>query len=491
MSSEKLLEVKGLKTRFKIGNEWATAVNGIDFDIFKGETLGIVGESGSGKSVSVLSLIQLIPNPPGEVSEGSIKFKDELLFDGHDLDGINKLPEFKYFPELTGPKRSWLTRLFFLGWIALHITLPIPGIIAFIISFIADIVITSHVFLKSPKKEAYNNFRENLYQKMREYRGREIAMIFQEPMTSLNPVFTIGLQVTEAIYPKTLLEYFKDGVLSIASTLKDVPSPLRMKLSFVVGSILVIISQLIFGWTFYWKDVALAFLFGTLFPTMVAYTVLGMKGLISKEYQKHFEDLFSEATDLLRRVGIPDPEKRMEEYPHQFSGGMRQRVMIAMALAKNPSLLIADEPTTALDVTIQAQILDLMLELKEQNRDAAVVLITHDMAVVAETCDRIIVMYGGMIQEVAHVESLFENPLHPYTKGLLNSIPHPDEENPAERLETIKGMVPNILDMPIGCKFCTRCNLVEDRCHTEEPELLEMADGHFVRCHVVADGATV
>ncbi|MBT7043358.1 MAG: ABC transporter ATP-binding protein [Candidatus Marinimicrobia bacterium] len=490
MSSEKLLEVKGLKTRFKIGNEWATAVNGIDFDIFKGETLGIVGESGSGKSVSVLSLIQLIPNPPGEVSEGSIKFKDELLFDGHDLDGINKLPEFKYFPELTGPKRPWLTRLFFLGWIALHITLPIPGIIAFIISFIADIVITSHVFLKSPKKEAYNNFRENLYQKMREYRGREIAMIFQEPMTSLNPVFTIGLQVTEAIYPKTLLEYFKDGVLSIASTLKDVPSPLRMKLSFVVGSILVIISQLIFGWTFYWKDVALAFLLGTLFPTMVAYTVLGIKGLISREYQKHFEDLFSEATDLLRRVGIPDPEKRMHEYPHQFSGGMRQRVMIAMALAKNPSLLIADEPTTALDVTIQAQILDLMLELKDENQDAAVVLITHDMAVVAETCDRVIVMYGGMIQEVSGIESLFENPLHPYTKGLLNSIPHPDEHNPAERLETIKGMVPNILDMPVGCKFCTRCDLVEDRCHTEEPELVEMADGHFVRCHVVADGAT-
>ena len=491
MSREKLMELKGLKTRFKIGNEWATAVNGIDFDIFKGETLGIVGESGSGKSVSVLSLIQLIPNPPGEVSEGIIKFKDELLFDGNDLDGINNLPEFKYFPELTGGKRSWVTRLFFLGWIALHIALPISGILAFIVSFIADIVITSHVFFKSPKKEAYNKFRENLYQKMQKYRGREIAMIFQEPMTSLNPVFTIGLQVTEAFYPKTLIEYFKDGVLSLASTISDVPQTLRVKLSITMGILIVLFSQLIIGWSFYLKDVALTLLLGTMFPTLVAYTVLGMKGLISQEYQRHFEKLFSQGTNLLRRVGIPDPEKRMHEYPHQFSGGMRQRVMIAMALAKKPSLLIADEPTTALDVTIQAQILDLMLELKDQNQDAAVVLITHDMAVVAETCDRVIVMYGGMIQEVADVEALFENPTHPYTKGLLNSIPHPDEENPAERLETIKGIVPNILDMPVGCKFCTRCDLVEDRCHTEEPALLAIADGHFVRCHVVADGAKV
>ena len=323
---------------------------------------------------------------------------------------------------------------------------------------------------------------------MRDYRGREIAMIFQEPMTSLNPVFTIGLQVTEAIYPKTLLEYIKDGVLSMASSITDVPKQLRMKISVIVGFVLVIISQLILGWTFYLNDLSLALLLGATFPTMVAYLVLGIKGLISHEYQKSSEELFSEATDLLRRVGIPDPEKRMHEYPHQFSGGMRQRVMIAMALAKNPSLLIADEPTTALDVTIQAQILDLMFELKEQKQDAAVVLITHDMAVVAETCDRVIVMYGGMIQEVADVESLFETPLHPYTKGLLNSIPHPDENNPAERLETIKGMVPNILDMPIGCKFCTRCDLVEDRCHTDEPELVEMAEGHFVRCHIVADG---
>ncbi|HIF82400.1 MAG TPA: ATP-binding cassette domain-containing protein [Candidatus Marinimicrobia bacterium] len=491
MNQEKLLEVKGLKTRFKIGEQWATAVNGIDFDIFKGETLGIVGESGSGKSVSVLSLMQLVPNPPGEVSEGTIKFKDVLLFDGKDLERIKQIPEHQYFKSLKGNLRSWAARAFFIGWIVLHILLPLSGVFPFLVSFLANIIITSHLFFSSPQKDAYTDFRDRLYQKMGKYRGREIAMIFQEPMTSLNPVFTIGLQVMESIKPKTLFQYFKDGILSVASTINEVPVGLRVRLSLTMGTVLVLFSQLVFGWSFFWKDVALFFMIGTIVPSLVAYLILGLRELVSEEYKGDYETLFLKGADLLRRVGIPDPEKRMHEYPHQFSGGMRQRVMIAMALAKNPSLLIADEPTTALDVTIQAQILDLMLELKDQNQDAAVVLITHDMAVVAETCDRVIVMYGGMIQEVAHVESLFENSLHPYTKGLLNSIPHPDENNPAERLETISGMVPNILDMPVGCKFCTRCDLVEDRCHTEEPELLEMSEGHFVRCHVVEDGETV
>ncbi len=209
--------------------------------------------------------------------------------------------------------------------------------------------------------------------------------------------------------------------------------------------------------------------------------------MISEGVKIRHQELFDEAVRLLNTVGIPDAERRMGDYPHQFSGGMRQRVMIAMALAKNPSLLIADEPTTALDVTIQAQILDLMLDLQKHNTEAAVVLITHDLAVVAETCERVIVMYGGVIQEVAEVNDLFGKPLHPYTLGLLGSIPRPDKNSKRERLETIPGMVPNILDLPVGCKFCTRCTVKLDKCDTEEPPLQEITPGHFVRCWVTQE----
>jgi oligopeptide/dipeptide ABC transporter ATP-binding protein len=195
----------------------------------------------------------------------------------------------------------------------------------------------------------------------------------------------------------------------------------------------------------------------------------------------------SKAIEMLEFVGIPDALKRVEDYPHQFSGGMRQRAMIAMALACNPSLLIADEPTTALDVTIQAQILELMLEMKRRRREAAVMLITHDLAVVAETCERVIVMYGGAIQEVATAQELFANPSHPYTQGLLRSLPRPDRERQA-RLSTIKGMVPSILDMPKGCKYCTRCDEVFERCEREEPELRDIGGGHLLRCHLLEEG---
>jgi peptide/nickel transport system ATP-binding protein len=240
------------------------------------------------------------------------------------------------------------------------------------------------------------------YEDMRKYRGKDIAMIFQEPMTSLNPVFKIGMQLNEVIMQH-----------------QDVDKP----------------------------------------------------------------EATLRSLEMLKQVGIPDPVISMKDYPHQLSGGMRQRVMIAMALLNNPALLIADEPTTALDVTIQAQILELMLKLKTNRKEAAIMLITHDLAVVAETCERVIVMYGGKIQEEAEVVELFNQPLHPYTIGLLNSLPRPDKQK-QDRLQAIRGTVPPIMDMPKGCKFCTRCNDKMEICETNEPELKEIKPNHKVRCHL-------
>ena len=246
------------------------------------------------------------------------------------------------------------------------------------------------------------NLLELSYEDMRNIRGKDIAMIFQEPMTSLNPVLKIKTQMNEI-----LIQHEK---------------------------------------------------------------------LSKKEASKR-------SIEMLAAVGIPNPKQRMEEYPHQFSGGMRQRVMIAMALQCNPTLLIADEPTTALDVTIQAQILDLMLELKEKRKEAAILLITHDLAVVAETCDRVIVMYGGKVQEIAEINELFENPLHPYTKALMNSIPKMDIKE--KRLKALKGMVPTVLDMGDKCKLCSRFNGKDCACGGtgKEQKLFEASPGHYVRCN--------
>ena len=244
------------------------------------------------------------------------------------------------------------------------------------------------------------NLLDLTYEEMREYRGRHISMIFQEPMTSLNPVLRVGVQMNEV-----LVEH--DGISEEEATKKSIK--------------------------------------------------------------------------MLDAVGIPEPERRINDYPHQFSGGMRQRIMIAMALQCNPSLLIADEPTTALDVTIQAQILDLMMELKDSRNDAAVLLITHDLAVIAETCDRVIVMYGGVIQEIATIDELFKNPMHPYTKALMESIPKIDKKS--KRLKALKGMVPSILELGDGCKLCSRFEPEECACGGTkvEPELTEVEKGHFAR----------
>lgn len=346
----KLVEIKNLKTYFFVdpidsnikmeiddelkifyqrekklkGKVPAKAVDGVSFDIYEGEVLGIVGESGSGKSVTACSINRLIPDPPGKIVSG------EILFNGTDL---------------------------------LKLT----------------------------------------YDEIKNYRGKEIAMIFQEPMTSLNPVMKIENQLTE------ILTYHEK--LSKANAL-------------------------------------------------------------------------DRAIELMESVGIPDAKKRINDYPHQFSGGMRQRVIIAMALACNPSLLIADEPTTALDVTIQAQIIDLMLKIKNEREKSAILLITHNLGVVAEMCQKVIVMYGGKIQEITSVKEIFNSPKHPYTIGLLESLPDPYSKS-VQKLNAIPGLIPHILELPKGCKFCTRCTLVKEECKTIEPELKEISPGHFVRCHLV------
>ena len=324
MNGSPVLEVKNLRTAFRTEGGQLIAVDDVSFSVMPGQTIGIVGESGCGKSVTSLSIMGLIPNPPGKIIGGEINFKGKNL-----------------------------------------VTLPAA--------------------------------------EMRKIRGNEISMIFQEPMTSLNPVFTIGNQIMEAII-------------------------LHQKLD---------------------KAAARA-----------------------------------KAIDMLRLVGIPAPERRIDDYPHQLSGGMRQRVMIAMALSCNPSVLIADEPTTALDVTIQAQILELIKGLREK-LNMAVVLITHDLGVVAETCDYVVVMYAGKVVEQGTAEDIFYRPAHPYTRGLLNSIPEGVEGiRKKGRLETIPGLVPNLLHLPPGCRFMDRCKRAKpETCSKAEPGLDPVGAGHKAACY--------
>jgi len=485
MNRKKLVEIKGLTTRFKVGDDWATAVNGVDFDIYEGETLGIVGESGSGKSVSVLSLIQLIPNPPGEVIEGTIKFRDKLIFDGSEYRKVLDIPEFRFFQSLNEKQRKWSAIGFFILWLIIFTLLPISGLLSAVISLLADVWVTIRLFYSSPRKKALRDYMEKLYSRMREYRGREIAMIFQEPMTSLNPVFTIGMQIEESLEPKSLKDFIRDRIINWSDSFHKYSWKTRIAVMGIFSAIIYFFTLLGDGWTFDLSSLVRSILAGTLIPTGIALGTIIWDRAIPVSYKEKKKKLFQQGVKLLDMVGIPDPSSRMKDYPHQFSGGMRQRVMIAMALAKDPSLLIADEPTTALDVTIQAQILDLMVEIKNKRSDSAIVLITHDLAVVAETCERVIVMYGGVIQEKATAEELFARPLHPYTHGLLQSIPNPLDSGKKEKLKTIRGMVPSILKLPVGCKFCTRCDVKIDICDTHEPELKEIKPGHFVRCHVV------
>ncbi|CAM3476925.1 ABC transporter ATP-binding protein [Brevibacillus invocatus] len=319
-----MLEVKGLTVQFRNEDKEYSVVKGISFHVKKGETLGLVGESGCGKSVTSLSIMRLIPTPPGKIVSGEIRYK------GVDL-------------------------------------------------------------LSLKEKE------------MNKIRGNEISMIFQEPMTSLTPVFTIGRQLDEVILLHT--------------------------------------------------------------------------DLTKKQAKER-------SIEMLKLVGISRAEQIYASYPHELSGGMRQRVMIAIGLACHPQMLIADEPTTALDVTIQAQILDLMRELKEKTQ-TAILLVTHDLGVVAEMCDRVIVMYAGEIVEEADVDTLFHNPKHPYTRGLLESIPNLEEKK--RRLFSIAGQVPTPDTVIPGCRFRDRCPDAIARCEQEHPELLELEQSHTCRCWLYAE----
>ena len=320
-----LLEIRDLHTYFFLEGGPAKAVEGVDLKIGRGQTLGLVGESGCGKSATALSVMRLIPSPPGKTVRGEIIFEDRNL-------------------------------------------------------------------LELPERE------------MRGVRGRDIAMIFQEPMTSLNPVFTIGSQIVEAI--------------------------------------------------------------------------LNHEHVSKKEARNR-------AVEMLQRVHIPSPQQRATDYPHQLSGGMRQRVMIAMALACSPKLLIADEPTTALDVTIQAQIMDLFQEITE-GTDMSVLLVTHNLGIVAQTTSEVSVMYAGHIVEHAGTHALFESPLHPYTRGLLKSVPK--TTGSVDKLHVISGSVPDPARKPAGCPFNPRCPLATDVCRKKMPEPFEPQSGHAVRCWAIEKG---
>ncbi|WP_372712635.1 ABC transporter ATP-binding protein [Ilyobacter sp.] len=320
-----ILEVKELKTYFYTDYGVVKGCDGVSYKVYEGETLALVGESGSGKSVSAMSILQLIPDPPGKIVDG------EILYNGENL----------------------------------------------------------------------VNYSEKQMEKIR---GNDIAVIFQEPMTSLNPVLTVGYQIME-------------------------PLKLHQKMN---------------------KKEATA-----------------------------------RAIELLKLVGIPSPENRIKEFPHQMSGGMRQRVMIAIALACNPKLLIADEPTTALDVTIQAQIINLMEEM-QRKLGMAILMITHDLGVVAETADKVAVMYCGKIVEYGNVEDIFYNSKHPYLQGLKKSMPRLDTDNDDD-LYVIEGMVPSPLNLPQGCKFADRCEYVMDICRQKEPEAVDFGNEHYAKCFLYSE----
>ncbi|MFW9899776.1 MAG: ABC transporter ATP-binding protein [Candidatus Thorarchaeota archaeon] len=377
-SSKKLLEVKDLRTFFFVEEGVVKAVDGVAFDIYEDEVLGLVGETGCGKSVTALSLLQLV-RAPGKIMSGKILFNGENLLD--------------------------LT-----------------------------------------EKE------------MRTLRGSRITMIFQDPLNSLNPVISIGKQISEVflLHQKKDLKRELDTRLLKRKKLLEEKKKLQEDLKEQEDRL-----------------------------SEEEQAELKSKIEELKKATVHIPNIKDVAMDwsekIIKEVGIPDAKGILKRYPHELSGGMRQRVMIAMALSCNPALLIADEPTTALDVTIQAQILDLMKDLKKRFK-TSVLIITHDLGIIAEICDRIAVMYSGNIVEYATAEDLFKKPRHPYTKGLMGAIPSIEKKD--QKLITIRGMVPNLIYPPSGCRFHPRCDYRLEICDKIKPLLNEIADKYYIACHL-------
>jgi len=369
--SQTLLNIQNLKTYFYTYAGIVKALDGIDFKIAEGETVGLVGETGCGKSVTSLAIMRLVPDPPGRIVDGIVSFK------GQDL-------------------------------------------------------------LKKSEEE------------MRKIRGSRIAMVFQDPMTFINPVISIGDQIGEviALHQDLASESLRLDIEDLNSKLNDLGRD--------SGEAQEIRSKI--------------------------HKLEQLRGSPPKISRRRSKKVVLKRTiEVLKLVRMPYPEKVMKQYPHELSGGMRQRAMIAMALSCKPDLLIADEATTSLDVTIQAQILNLLNDLKKK-LGSSVLMITHDLGIVAEMCDRVIVMYAGVVVEEAETKELFRNPLHPYTAGLLSAIPRLDQD--VDKLEIIPGSVPNLIYPPPGCRFHPRCKFGMIMCKGERPPTIEVAQGHKVACYV-------
>ncbi|MEJ2250230.1 MAG: ABC transporter ATP-binding protein [Candidatus Lokiarchaeota archaeon] len=377
IDEQPLLKIRNLKTYFYTEEGVVKAVDGVSFDIFKDETLGLVGETGCGKSVTALSILRLV-RAPGRINSGTIEFRGENLLD-------------------------------------------------------------------LSEKE------------MRKYRGNKITMIFQDPLNSLNPVISIGDQVSEVffLHQEDLLKEELDNKILEIKELKQEKDELNKKLK---------------------HSKSLSEVEKEKIENRIEEIKIKTSGIPTIK-----NIALEKSADILTEVGIADAEGILDRYPHELSGGMRQRVMIAMALSCNPALLIADEPTTALDVTIQAQILDLMKDLKVKF-NTSILMITHDLGIIAEICDRVAVMYSGNIVEYATANDLFKNPRHPYTKGLIGAIPSIEKRD--QKLKTIRGMVPNLIYPPLGCRFHPRCDYRLEICDKVRPRLMEIGEKYFIACHL-------